>query len=528
MEGQALAGYRIEHEIGRGGQAVVYRAVQVDFGQVVALKILAPGAQADRDSRARFEREATSGTMLAHPHVLPVYEAGEDDGRCFIATRYVAGGGLAERIRRDGALAVPEALELLGQFASALDHAHAEGIVHRDVKPANVLVGGNRHAYLADFGLARHAQAPALTPIGAWIGKPKYAAPEVLRGEEPAPASDRYAFSLLAYEALPGRVAFPRSTPAAIIYSHLNDSPPRAIDVRPGLGKRVSSELAKGMDKRPDRRPSSSSELVERLSTAITATPGALEAAAPVKVAVPRERFMSPRLAATLGPQPMHESLAGRGGSGRAVWGSPVLPRWRSRAWPSGCEASVALPRADPSPAARHPLRPQELRRPSPRRSPWSIKSPPGRRRQMPGGRFGPTRARTPDHLEASNSVGPRGRAGHLGGVAPRPVFVVRWSSSSIGPMGSAIGPPCVLASLGFRCRNCLACPTPDTARDARGRWLTHHERLSEPTGRSRPTRTPRSAAATQCIPPGRGRSSASTSRSNRPCARAARDRARP
>ncbi len=302
MRGQTLAGHRIELELGRGGQAIVYRAMQSSLGRMVALKVLTPGAEGDPASRARFEREAASVAALEHPHILPVYDAGEEDGRCYIAMKYVAGGGLAERLRREGALDVPAALRLLAQVASALDYAHAQGLVHRDVKPANVLLGGNQHAYLADFGLSRTPDAPALTPVGAWIGTPEYVAPEVLRGEAPSAASDRYAFALLAYETLTGRVAFPRATAAAVIYSHLNDRPPRVIDVRPGLGKRASTALAAGMDKRPDRRPSSTSELVGRFAEAIESTPGALDAPAPAQDAVASERFLSTRLASTLGP----------------------------------------------------------------------------------------------------------------------------------------------------------------------------------------------------------------------------------
>lgn len=253
MRGETVGGYRIEREIGRGGQAVVYRAMRVDFGQL----------------------------------------------------------------------------------ASAPDHAHAQGVVHRDSKPTNVLLGGNRYGYLADFGLSRHAHAPVLTPVGAWIGTPEYVAPEVLRGEGPSAASDRYAFALLAYEALTGQIAFPRSTPAAIIYSHLNDPPPHAFDARPELGRKASGELAKGMDKRPGRRPGSSVELIERLGAAIDATPGA-PAAAPPRGRLHRSGSCRPDLPRRRARAAMSESPDGFGACALGALPVPVLPWRRLQVWPVG------------------------------------------------------------------------------------------------------------------------------------------------------------------------------------------------
>jgi len=279
----AVGSFLLGDEIGRGGQAVVYRGVHREKGWRAAVKLLAAPAASNPEARARFAREARSTASLSHPNVLPVYEAGEEDGLAYIAMRYVSGGSLEDRLVGADALGTRTLLAILRQVGVALDHAHDRGVVHRDVKPANVLLEPEGTVYLADFGLSRRPLDPVLTPIGAWLGTPEYVAPEVLRGESPGPAADRYALALMAFECMTGTAPFRRETVAALVHAHLNEAPPRASDLRPGLGRRASGVLARGMAKRPDRRPGTALELVERLERALEGTPDALDALLPAR-----------------------------------------------------------------------------------------------------------------------------------------------------------------------------------------------------------------------------------------------------
>jgi predicted Ser/Thr protein kinase len=255
--GATIAGYRIERVLGSGGMGVVYEATQLSLDRTVALKVLAPQLGADPAFRERFRREAMLQAALDHSNIVTVHEAGESDEGLFIATRLVRGRNLKQLI--EGGLAPARALRILDQVASALDAAHAAGLVHRDVKPQNVLVDDRDYAYLADFGLIKDAREPGLTQTGEYVGTLDYVSPEQIRGDPMTSASDLYAFAAVLYECLSGEVPFPRDTEAALLYAHLSEAPPRLAEVPPALDAVVERGLAKD----PGDRFGSAAELVD-------------------------------------------------------------------------------------------------------------------------------------------------------------------------------------------------------------------------------------------------------------------------
>ena len=191
--GEVFAGHRLEAVAGRGGMGVVYRARQLSLERTVALKVIAPALMQDPAIRRRFVRESKIAASLDHPNVVPVHYAGEEDGVAYIAMRYVAGEDLRSLVRREGRLAPERAARIVAQVAAALDAAHAAGLVHRDVKPANVLLTPDDHAYLTDFGLTKHVLSLAdATQPGHWVGTLDFVAPEQIRGERVDARADVY------------------------------------------------------------------------------------------------------------------------------------------------------------------------------------------------------------------------------------------------------------------------------------------------------------------------------------------------
>ena len=255
-QGTELAGYHVEGVLGRGGMGTVFRARHLESGRTVALKLVADDA--------RLLGEARAQAALDHPHVVTVYDTGESEQGLYLAMQLVEGPSLAELLE-ERAVDARRALSLLAQIAGALDAAHARGIVHRDVKPANVLVGPGDHAYLADFGLTRLRDQTALTAPGSLAGTLAYVAPEVVRGEEAGAASDRYAFAAMAFQCLTGTVVFPRASDAAVLHAHTSDPPPPAGARRPDLGPRLDELFERALAKDPSERPASAERFVESL-----------------------------------------------------------------------------------------------------------------------------------------------------------------------------------------------------------------------------------------------------------------------
>ena len=246
-----IAGYRLVSLIGRGGMGVVYEGVQLTLERPVALKLIDPAHADDDEFRARFVRESHVAAALEHPHVIPVYEAREDDGLLFIAMRLVRGPSLADVLAAQAPLPPARAATIVAQIAAALGAAHAQGLVHRDVKPANVLLHEGEHAYLTDFGITREISGDGLTAVGERIGTVDYMSPEQCRGEPVTPAADIYALGCVLYEALTGRVPFPAGSEAMRVAAHLQLPPPIASEHWPSVPPELDIVILTALAKDP-------------------------------------------------------------------------------------------------------------------------------------------------------------------------------------------------------------------------------------------------------------------------------------
>jgi hypothetical protein len=278
--GSQIAGYQILELIGRGGMAVVYRATDMRLGRQVALKVLAPELSKDSAFRQRFIRESRSGASVDHPNVVPVFEAGEAEGVLFIAMRYVAGRDVRALIAREGPLPPSRVVGIVTQIASALDAAHAHGLVHRDVKPANMLLGSAAtgtapdHVYLSDFGLSKvSVSAVSLTGTGQFLGTIDYMAPEQVEGRATDGRTDLYALACAAFEMLTGRLPFLRDQDLAVMWAQVSAPPPSARQLRPDLPPEVDQVLAKALAKPPDDRYATCLEFAAALGSACAAGP---------------------------------------------------------------------------------------------------------------------------------------------------------------------------------------------------------------------------------------------------------------
>ena len=260
LEGDQIAGCRIDALAGRGGMGVVYRATQLSLGRPVAVKLIAPAHAADPRFRERFEREARLAAAIDHPNVIPVYEAGVDEGRLYLVMRWVGGADLSGLLAREGRLEPARAAAIAEQVAGALDAAHNAGLVHRDVKPANVLLSGD-HAYLADFGLTRPIRGDArLTSTGQWLGTADYMAPEQFDGDVADALTDVYALGCVLHAMLTGEPPFRRETMPSTILAHLHEPPPRPSHT-PGVPQTFDAVVARALAKRPEDRFPSAGDL---------------------------------------------------------------------------------------------------------------------------------------------------------------------------------------------------------------------------------------------------------------------------
>ena len=249
--GDEIGGYRIEAMAGRGGMGLVYRARQRRPDRTVAIKVIAPELAADPAFRARFEQESATAAEIEHPNVIPVYEVGEEDDLLFIAMRFVQGVDLGRLLAQSGRLDPERTARLVSQVADALDAAHARGLVHRDVKPGNILVDERDHVYLTDFGLTkRTSDSRGMTQTGMFVGTVDYIAPEQVEGRRLDARADVYALGCVTYELLSGNVPFPRDSDIAKIFAHVNDPAPPLQDVPEPLARAVTRAMAK----RPEDR----------------------------------------------------------------------------------------------------------------------------------------------------------------------------------------------------------------------------------------------------------------------------------
>jgi len=345
--GTKIAGYRLDERIGRGGMAVVYRAWDERLQRKVALKVLSPTLAADESFRERFIRESRAAAAVDHPNIVPVFEAGESGGVLFLAMRYVPGGDGRTLLRRNGPLPAEQAVAIVASVAAGLDAAHAAGLVHRDVKPSNMLMdirtGQPDHVYLADFGLTKAMlSAASLTGTGEFLGTVDYAAPEQIEGRKVDARTDEYALACAAYEFLSGAPPFPRDQAIAVIHAHLSASAPPLSDRRPGLPPEVDAVLASGLAKPAASRYASCGEFAAALAVA-------LGRPRPARYVNPYQG-QGPVLAAAPGPSadtgPRTETLLA--GPGQTAGARPR----------AAASASTGAPTAPPEPAGQPRHRP--------------------------------------------------------------------------------------------------------------------------------------------------------------------------
>jgi Protein kinase domain len=268
--GATFGGYRVESLVARGGMGVVYRAIDLSLQRPVALKLIAPELAEDERFRARFLKEPRLAASLDHPSIVPIFEAGEREGRLYLVMRWVEGTDLRRLLDADGKLDPERTIAILMQIADALDATHRRGLVHRDVKPANILLDEDEHAYLADFGITRELEGDTADG-GGIVGTTDYLAPEQIRGEELDGRTDRYALACALYECLAGSPPFRRATEAETLWAHLREPPP-PLRQHPALDGVMRRALAK----EPDERPASCTELVRTAARALKIAPSAV------------------------------------------------------------------------------------------------------------------------------------------------------------------------------------------------------------------------------------------------------------
>ncbi len=288
-----FAGYRIDSRVGRGGMGVVYHATDLSLDRPVALKVLAEELAKDPEFRRRFVTESKLAAALDHPNIVPIHAAGEHDGILYIAMRFVPGDDLRTLLRAGGPLEPERAVRLIAQVASALDAAHAQGLVHRDVKPANVLVTAEDHVYLTDFGLSKRVGADTeATRTGMVLGTLDYIAPEQIRGQAIGPYTDVYSLGCMITHLLTGQVPFTVATEEGKMWAHFSEAPPLPSARVPSLGKRFDAIVTRAMSKQPRDRYARAGEVATAMLA--VASPPAARAAKPRRgtaaAAVPRVR----------------------------------------------------------------------------------------------------------------------------------------------------------------------------------------------------------------------------------------------
>jgi serine/threonine-protein kinase len=270
---QVIAGYRLRREVGRGGMGIVYLASQTHLRRDVALKLIRQELADDEPYRRRFEEESRLAAAVAHPNVIPVIDAGSDDGLLFIAMQYVDGADLAALLRTMGRIPAASAARLTSQVAGALDAIHARELVHRDVKPSNILIDLERgwHPYLTDFGVARQsAPASRLTAPGGWVGTADYLAPEQLLGEQVSASADVYALAAVFHHCITGAVPFPRDDARAVAWSHVNAPRPAPSQLDPDLPRELDEVFARAMALDPEQRYATAGEFAAALCVVLS------------------------------------------------------------------------------------------------------------------------------------------------------------------------------------------------------------------------------------------------------------------
>ena len=267
LTGRSLGKYQILEEIGRGGFAAVYKALDTTLDRVVALKALAPHLTWDNTFLSRFKQEARAAASLHHPNIVIIYEVGQIEEVHYIAMEYLAGRSLSDILDEEGALPLPEVVSILEQLASALDYTHASDLIHRDIKPSNTIVSEMGHATLTDFGIVRATAGTRLTATGTIMGTPEYMSPEQVMEEEVGPASDIYSLGIVCYEMLAGEAPFTGTT-AAVLHAQVYEEPPFLRELNPDLPEGVAAVTHRALAKDPADRYASAGEMARALGAA--------------------------------------------------------------------------------------------------------------------------------------------------------------------------------------------------------------------------------------------------------------------
>lgn len=278
LAGLELDEYKLVSIIGQGGMSAVYRAYQEELDRDVAIKILSDELTQDPNYIKRFQSEAKMAAALEHSHIVPVYDFGVQDDMSFVVMRLLR-STVTDKLYDSQPMSMNDVLVMLEQVAKALDYAHSKGIVHRDVKPGNIMFDDTKTAYLVDFGIAKATQQAdtGLTAQNVVLGTPSYMPPELWRGDTPVGASDQYALAIVVFQILTGQLPFMADSPSAIMYRHLNDPAPIATDLNPNLPAAVSDVLRRGMHKDPHQRYPLVSNFVNALTNAMTMPPEKLK-----------------------------------------------------------------------------------------------------------------------------------------------------------------------------------------------------------------------------------------------------------
>lgn len=332
--------YRLVELLGRGGMGEVYRAFDTTTDRLVALKVLAPNLATDDSFQQRFRREALAAARLNEPHIVPIHGFGEIDGRLYVDMRLIEGDDL-QSVLRAGALPADRAVDIVRQVASALVAAHRAGLVHRDVKPSNILVTQEDFAYLIDFGIARNVDQTGLTRTGVAVGTFAYMAPERLQAAPIDTRSDVYALAAVLHQCLTGQLPFPGSSTEQQIIAHLMSPPPRPTALRPELSAAFDAVVAKGMAKVPEDRYQTAADLARAATDALLTQnryPVQLPSAAPTQVGAAPPQWPAPHPNADFGnSQPSYIATGQQGPPRRRrniLIAAQLLQWWLRLPWP--------------------------------------------------------------------------------------------------------------------------------------------------------------------------------------------------
>lgn len=271
--GSSFAGHRVDAVVGRGGMGVVYRATDQTLERTVALKVIAPQAAGDPAFRARFERECRLAAAIDHPHVVEIFHAGEEAGRLYLTMRYVDGADLRRVLSTEQRLDPARAVAIVDQIAGALDEAHRLGLVHRDVKPENILLArrrGHEHAFLTDFGITKRAADEPLTRTGVGLGTGDYTSPEQAQGRDVDGRADVYSLACVLFQMLTGRVPFERDGELDKLWAHVHEPAPELLSILPSLPRRLQDVLGRALAKDPADRHQSAGELAVAAQRALS------------------------------------------------------------------------------------------------------------------------------------------------------------------------------------------------------------------------------------------------------------------